>query len=796
MLTFVFPGQGSQSKGMGGTLFEEFTEQTALADQILGYSIKELCLEDPYLNLSLTQFTQPAIYVVNAFSYLKRLRETGRKPDFVAGHSLGEYNALLAAEVFDFETGLRLVKRRGELMGKATGGGMAAVIGITEEQIAEILNKYDLQTLAIANLNSPYQIVISGPKGDIGKAESIFMEIKDVKMFTSLKTSGAFHSCYMEAAKENFQLFIKDFYFQRPTIPVISNVSGRPCPQTRIGQTLVEQITHPVKWTESIRYLMGFGEMDFAEIGSGKILTGLIQRIKRETEPLAIPNDEKERILNGIDPEAEMEHDDRPLASVTATEIKRIQETPASNIEPEELETCRRGYPKISAGSLGSFEFKKDYNLKYAYLSGGMYRGIASGAMVVKMGKAGMMGFFGTGGLELSQIEAAIKYIQQELSDGQAYGINLVHNINNPALEESTVDIFIALGVRNIEAAAFLQVTPALVRYRAQGLERDASGKVHISNKIMAKVSRPEVAKAFLSPAPERLVAKLVAENKISPEKAALLKEIPMADHICVEADSGGHTDGGVAYALMPAMTKLRNEMMAKYQYPQKVGIGAAGGIGTPEAAAAAFMLGADFIMTGSINQCTVEAAVSDRVKDLLQQLNVQDTEYAPAGDMFELGAKVQVVKKGVFFPARANKLFEVYRQYNSLEEIDTKTKRQITEKYFKRSFEKVYEDVKNYYPAREIEQAEQNPKYKMALVFRWYFGYSSRLALTGNEESVIDYQIHCGPSLGAFNQWIKGTNWEDWRNRHVDEIGLKMMNETAMLLNQQFTLWSSGEAG
>jgi trans-AT polyketide synthase/acyltransferase/oxidoreductase domain-containing protein len=358
------------------------------------------------------------------------------------------------------------------------------------------------------------------------------------------------------------------------------------------------------------------------------------------------------------------------------------------------------------------------------------------------------------------------------------------------------VDIFIALGVRNIEAAAFLQVTPALVRYRAQGLERDASGKVHISNKIMAKVSRPEVAKAFLSPAPERLVAKLVAENKISPEKAALLKEIPMADHICVEADSGGHTDGGVAYALMPAMTKLRNEMMAKYQYPQKVGIGAAGGIGTPEAAAAAFMLGADFIMTGSINQCTVEAAVSDRVKDLLQQINVQDTEYAPAGDMFELGAKVQVVKKGVFFPARANKLFEVYRQYNSLEEIDTKTKRQITEKYFKRSFEKVYEDVKNYYPAREIEQAEQNPKYKMALVFRWYFGYSSRLALTGNEESVIDYQIHCGPSLGAFNQWIKGTNWEDWRNRHVDEIGLKMMNETAMLLNQQFTLWSSGEAG
>ncbi|BBB93462.1 MAG TPA: PfaD family polyunsaturated fatty acid/polyketide biosynthesis protein [Methylomusa anaerophila] len=445
----------------------------------------------------------------------------------------------------------------------------------------------------------------------------------------------------------------------------------------------------------------------------------------------------------------------------------------------------------ISPSALGSSEFKKDYNLKYAYLTGAMYRGVASPEMVVKVGKAGMMGFLGTGGLALSQIETAIQYIQKELSPGQAYGLNLLHNPNNPAMEEKTVDLLLAYGVKTVEAAAFLSITPALVKYRTQGLKRDEHGKVIVLNKIIAKLSRPEVAEAFLSPAPAKIVAKLLAENKITQEEAELAKEIPMADDICAEADSGGHTDGGVAYALMPAMITLRDEMMKKYQYSKTMRIGAAGGIGTPAAAAAAFVMGADFIVTGSINQCTVEAATSDAVKDLLQQINIQDTEYAPAGDMFEMGAKVQVLKKGLFFPARANKLYDLYRQYNSLDEIDEKTKKQIEEKFFKRSFAEVYKDVKNYYPAPEIEKAERNPKHKMALIFRWYFGYTTNLALSGNTESKVDYQVHCGPALGAFNQWVKGTELENWRNRHVDEIGRKLVTETAELLSNRLKTMS-----
>lgn len=762
MMTFVFPGQGAQQKGMGAFLFDKFKELTAKADEILGYSIKELCMEDPEQRLANTRYTQPAIYTVSAFSYLKKLQEGGGKPDYVAGHSLGEYTALFASGAFDFETGLKLVQKRGEIMSRASGGGMAAVIGLSREQVEEVLRKNGLGDLDIANLNTKAQIVIAGKIEDVEKAKPVFEAVEGVRMFTPLKVSGAFHSRYMGEARKEFEKYLEGFTFSQMTIPVISNTYARPYKQAEIKRYLSEQIDHSVKWSESISYLMAMGEMEFKEVGPGSVLSGMIKKIKSELSP-----EELEGIRGSIRNETE-----------------------------DEKKTDTAGWPaalEIRASSLGSPDFKKDYNLTYAYLTGGMYKGVASKEMVVKMGKAGMMGFLGTGGVELPVIEDAIRYIRKELSEGQAYGLNFLHNLNHPEKEEKTVDLYLAYGVKNIEAAAFLTVTPALVKYRAKGLRRNEQKTVTPSNRIIAKISRPEVAETFLSPAPERIVAKLLDENKITPEEAALLKEIPVADDICVEADSGGHTDGGVAYALMPAIIKLRDEMMEKYRYDRKVRVGAAGGIGTPEAAAAAFILGADFIVTGSVNQCTVEAGTSDAVKDMLQQINIQDTEYVPAGDMFELGAKVQVMKKGVFFPARANKLYDLYRQYNSLDEIDEKTRTQIQEKYFKRSFEQIFEECKAYYPAQEIEKAQRNPKHKMALIFRWYFGYSTNLALRGSEESRVDYQVHCGPALGVFNQWVKGTELENWKNRHVDEIGRKIMTEAAKLLSQRLQAISRG---
>ena len=235
----------------------------------------------------------------------------------------------------------------------------------------------------------------------------------------------------------------------------------------------------------------------------------------------------------------------------------------------------------------------------------------------------------------------------------------------------------------------------------------------------------------------------------------------------------------------------MAQEIGKRAGYEQRFTVGLAGGIGTPAAAAASFMMGADFILTGSINQCTVEAGISDEVKDLLQQINVQDTAYAPAGDMFEMGSRVQVLKKGVFFPHRANKLHALYQHYESLDEIPRNIRSQLETRFFKKTFDEVWRETVQYFEGKgerdEISRAERNPKHKMALVFRWYFGYSMRLAFEGDLANRVDFQVHTGPALGAFNQSVAGTRLENWRNRHVDAIGITLMEQTAAFLSRRF---------
>ncbi|MFT5162551.1 MAG: malonyl CoA-acyl carrier protein transacylase [Alteromonadaceae bacterium] len=279
MKTFVFPGQGSQAKGMGGELFDEFATLTKQADDILGYSIKQLCLDDSDDVLGQTEFTQPALYIVNALSYYQQVKTTGVIADFVAGHSLGEYNALLASGVFSFETGLRLVKKRGELMSRATGGAMAAIVNSNEQEIVSILKDNGLTGVEIANYNTPTQIVVSGLKEQVDKAAEFF-KVGRIR-FLPLKTSGAFHSSLMQFASDEFATFVEQFSFGPPAIPVISNISAREYEDTEISAGLIKQITHSVRWTESIEYLLAKGEMSFVEIGNGIVLTKLIKGIEK-----------------------------------------------------------------------------------------------------------------------------------------------------------------------------------------------------------------------------------------------------------------------------------------------------------------------------------------------------------------------------------------------------------------------------------------------------------------------------------------------------------------------------------
>jgi len=291
MKTFVFPGQGSQSPGMGGELFDQFKELTATADSLLGYSIKELCLEDPGDNLNRTQFTQPALYVVNALSYLKKLEESGKAPDFLAGHSLGEFNALQAAGCFDFATGLGMVARRGALMSRIRDGAMAAILNATKDEIEAILRENDLADIDIANYNTPSQIVISGRQDEIIRAQPFFQKGK--VRYYPLNTSGAFHSRFMRAARDEFQKHLQSLRFADPKVPVIANVTARPYRNGRVVEVLADQIASTVKWSESIQYLMAQGlrhgtVMDFEEVGYGDVLTRMLYTTKQQTPDSAL----------------------------------------------------------------------------------------------------------------------------------------------------------------------------------------------------------------------------------------------------------------------------------------------------------------------------------------------------------------------------------------------------------------------------------------------------------------------------------------------------------------------------
>jgi len=762
MKAVLFAGQGAQRKGMGGALFERYPDVTERASEVLGYSIQELCLSDPSGQLNQTQFTQPALYVVNYLNFLKHISERSIKVDYLAGHSLGEYNALVAAGAFDFETGLKLVVKRGEIMSEAKGGGMAAILGMDSAEVARLLSENELVSIDVANYNTPSQTVVSG---DIAGLERL-SGLVDSRggRYVQLKTSAAFHSRYMREPQQKFETYLRGFSFSQPRIPVISNVSAQPYAVDSVADSLSAQVSSSVSWLQSIEYLLDRGVTEFCEYET-KLLTRMVNDIRKGHK-----------------------------GKVGGSSNVRPIMPKAEKIESKATDL---GSSHILAEQLGDDEFRKDYGLKYAYVAGAMYRGIASESLVSTMINAGFMAYFGAGGYSCEELKKKIESVKAQLTDPKKAGFNLLCNLEDADKEMQTVALYISSGIERVEAAAYLQMTEALVYFRVSGLVKDEVGQdVYCRHKILAKVSRPEVAEVFMQPAPSALVQKLLDKGLISPQQAELAKYVPMAHDVCVEADSGGHTDGGNPAVLFPAILTLKNRIEKEFGYRKNIRVGLAGGIGSPESATSAFVMGASFILTGSINQCTVEAGTSNAAKDLLQNMNIQDTAYAPAADMFEIGAKVQVLKKGVFFPARANKLFSLYQHYASLEDIPVDMLDQLQERYFGRKIADIWLERKRYLEDsgrhEAVLDAENRPKIKMASVFKWYFYNGTNRALEGDQASKVNFQIQTGPALGCFNQWVKGTDLEPWRNRHVDIIALKIMTHTAKTLSSTFDRYLS----
>ena len=411
--------------------------------------------------------------------------------------------------------------------------------------------------------------------------------------------------------------------------------------------------------------------------------------------------------------------------------------------------------------TMGDPGFMEMYGVDYPLYTGAMAKGIASAELVVALGKRKILASLGAGGMPLDLVNKSLDIIQAALPNGP-YAVNLIHSPFDDGLERGNVDLFLRRGVTIAEASAFMTLTIHVVRYRVAGLSM-VNGKVVSKNKIIAKCSRTELAEMFMRPAPEKFLKKLLESKEITPEQARLAKLVPMSDDVAVESDSGGHTDNRPIHVILPLIMALRDRIQAELKYETPVRVGVGGGIGCPAAMAAAYQMGAAFVITGSVNQIARQSGSSDLVRKELAKAAYSDVTMAPAADMFDQGVKLQVLKKGTMFASRGNKLWELFCKYNSFDEMPPAELARLEKKTLNTTIDEIWKETTAFYINRlhdeaKVRKAETDPKLKMSMVFRWYLSKSSGWANRGEKKRKLDFQIWCGPAMGAYNDFVRGT--------------------------------------
>ena len=462
---------------------------------------------------------------------------------------------------------------------------------------------------------------------------------------------------------------------------------------------------------------------------------------------------------------SEVQGEDLLKIETEHSELELFQDKEEQSISKED------GYQSLGRA------FCEHFGLVAPYVAGAMAGGIASVELVRAMSRAGMLAFFGSGGLPLEEVEMALKDLSGEEN---IWGCNLLHNPNEPRIEEKTVSLLLQYGVKVVSASAFIRLSKSLIRYRYSGISMQ-DGKIHCPNQIIGKISHPSIAERFLSPPPQNLLLDLMREGVLTEEQVRWAKKVPVASGLMIEGDSGGHTDSRPLSVIFPTILRLRDSLMDENQFQDKTLLGAAGGLGEPFALKSAFAMGADFVVVGSVHQSTIEAGTSIRVKELLAMATITDCSKGIAPDMFEQGASVQVLSKKTFYATRSKKLYNMYRQYSGVSAIPKADVERIERQIFQVSLQEVWNDVQRYWHVRDPQQlkrAKQEPKHQMALIFRWYLGNASRWAREGNPNRVKDYQIWCGPAMGAFNAWAKGTEFERVENRSIVAIAFALLDE------------------
>lgn len=610
MKAVVFPGQGSQRPGMGADIFGRFPELVAEADAILGLSIENLCLNNPDARLDKTEFTQPAIFVVSVLRY-RDLSAQAPAPAFVAGHSLGEYMALAVAEVFDFATGLRIVQRRGLLMGEAYGGGLVAILGVDADRVAHLLSDKGITGVEIANINSPEQVVVGGRKDRLQK----LLEACDSQSIRAvpLRVSGAFHTSHMAEAAAKFADFLSEFEFAPPKIPVISNVTGRPHEAGGIGQRLMQQMVKPVLWSQCVETMLEAGVTEFVEIGTPPILMPIIANVRRHVD------------------------------------ARRSESAPAPAPAPT------RAAKEVPSRYLGENGFCRNFNCARPVISGSLGHGISGTRLVQALAKAGVLSFLDTEGWELEAIDDALAELSANPDTRSRFGVSLRADLEAPDADERLVNLLLRNNVRCIEVSGYPEPSGALLRYRAESRQNAAHGDTH--NRVIARVGTVDAASAFLLgalPVPKH--------GKISrhlPEIA----QAPWVDALCIDLQAW-RSNGGAPWSLFLAALEWRDA------YSQRANgapffVGASGTIWGPESVTAPLAMGADFTSAGSIYLLADEACLDEDTKRALRG-GTGRYEEVPDWHYPELGTRSWSFVRDRLLSQAAWKLHELYATSNA----------------------------------------------------------------------------------------------------------------------------------
>ena len=442
--------------------------------------------------------------------------------------------------------------------------------------------------------------------------------------------------------------------------------------------------------------------------------------------------------------------------------------------------------PPIHPEWLGDRAFSAAHGCRFNYVVGEMARGIATAQMVVEAVRAGCAGFFGSAGLSLPDIEAGLIEIKSQLTPQQtAWGANLIHAPQQPGHEAAVIDLFLKHGVHRVSASAFMALSREIVRYTALGLRAGKNGEIVRTNHVFAKVSRAEIATHFMTPPPDKILAQLVSSGAITQVQAELARQVPVAAEITAEADSGGHTDNRTATALFTSLSLARDRVCAKTGIdPNTIRIGLAGGLGTPSALAAAFQMGAAYVLTGSVNQSATSSGLSQAGRAMLAKAGPADVMMTPAADMFEQGVEVQVLKRGTLFAMRGRRLHALYRSGKGYDELSQKDQDWLTDilgEPFETAWQDTYAFIRKANP-KEAARAEQDGNKRLALVARRYLFMGAQWAREGTSDRMADFQIWCGPAMGAFNEWVAGSCLEPIEARTIKQIAWNLLEGAARI--------------